>query len=116
MVKEITIDGKKVKLKATASTAARYRRFFGRDLIVDFKAIQEDQKNGTVTLEDCDRLQDLAYVLAWQAAKDDPEITIPDDPLDWLDTFEVFPMNEIFPIVMSLWMESMGTIAEPKKK
>ena len=35
MIREITIDGKSVPMKATASTAIRYRQWFNSDLLKD---------------------------------------------------------------------------------
>lgn len=117
MTVTISIDGKDVEFKATAGTATRYRRLFGRDLLTDFKEIKKNQDSPEgISLADCDKLTNLAYVMALQAAKDRNDIDFPADPMDWMDRFDVFPIGEILPAIMNLWTASMGVMAEPKKK
>ena len=117
MVQSITIDGKNVTFKATASTAIRYRSLFNRDLLEDFRAIEKKQTNhNELTLEDIDRLTFLAYIMARQAADENTEIKMPEDPLEWIDQFEVFPIADIYPVIVNLWRSSLGTISDPKKK
>lgn len=124
MIKILTIDGQKVPFMATASTVRRYRAKFHRDLLKDFTQLKtaygtaisnNDDASGDVqidlTSDMLEVFENLAYIMAKQA---DP--SIPDDPDEWMDMFSVFPINEVFPEVVSLWAASMGQLEEPKKK
>ena len=106
----VTIAGTPVELKATASTIRKYRNWFGRDLIQDFKMIQaEFNKGGEVTGEIIETVENLTYVMARQA---DPSITANID--DWLDQFESFPIEEFAADVVTLWAKSIQTTVDQK--
>ena len=93
MERNILINGKEVKFKATASTIIRYRNKFHSDLIADMNTIDLN----------------LSYTLAKQA-----DSMIADDPLEWLDTFEIFPIEEVMPQVVELWADSQKLSVEAK--
>lgn len=106
MEKVIRIDGRAVPFKATASFLLRYKNQFGRDALDEINRMQSEADNGRVDIE---TLYNMAWVLAKTA---DP--TIP-APLDWLDTFETFPIYEVFPQINSLIMESFRPSGNAKK-
>lgn len=106
----VTIAGTPVELKATASTIRKYRNWFGRDLINDFKLIHSEfSKGGEVSGEVIEMVENLTYVMARQA---DPSITANID--DWLDQFETFPIEEFAVDVVMLWVKSIQSNIEPK--
>lgn len=110
MRKTITIAGKDVELKATASTIRKYRNWFGRDLMVDFKKITKTAANGVeVTTDVIEIIEDLTYVMARQA---DP--SIPGNVDEWLDSFDAFPVQDFAIDVVALWAESLRVKIEPK--
>ena len=110
MRKTINIAGKEVELKATASTIRKYRNWFGRDLLVDFKKIQKASAKGAeATTDIMEIIEDLTYVMARQA---DPTIPVTVD--DWLDSFDAFPVQDFAIDVIKLWAESMNVKIEPK--
>ena len=110
MRKTINIAGKDVALKATASTIRKYRAWFGRDLLVDFKKIQKSSVGGAdATAEAIEIIEDLTYTMARQA---DP--SIPGDVDDWLDSFDAFPIQDFVIEVVSLWAESLQIEIELK--
>lgn len=110
MRKTINIAGKEVELKATASTLRKYRNWFGRDLLVDFKKIQKASAGGSeATTDVIEIIEDLTYVMARQA---DP--TVPGNVDDWLDSFDAFPIQEFAFDVISLWAESLKVNIESK--
>ena len=111
MRKTINIAGKDVELKATASTIRKYRNWFNRDLIHDFKALQTSFSSGAeVTTEMIEVIQNLTYVMARQA---DPTISGNID--DWLDSFEDgFPIQNFAVDVVTLWAESLQVKVESK--
>lgn len=111
MIRYIKIDGKNVLFKATASTLTRYANEFNEDALKAFFGAQDELKNsGGFSAESLRSMFNLAYIMAKQA---DPSIA--PDPMEWLDTFDVFDINDVMPQIIELWAESMGT-AVPSKK
>lgn len=111
MEKIIKIGEKEVKFKATASTTRKYREKFNRDMLVDFQALAPNLQDGQLTAGNLECFEDIAYIMAKQADE-----TIPDNPDDWLDIFEMFSIYEILPQLVSLWGDNMVTLENPKKK
>ncbi|HEE9032245.1 hypothetical protein [Bacillus cereus] len=116
MEKTITIDGKQVRLKATAATVKRYKAQFRRNLFADLMDLgaistltspdgsQQPLDMSNVDLSNVDF--ELIYDLTWLYAKTaDPNIP---DPMTWLDEFEEFSIEEIMPEVMELVQVTMG--------
>lgn len=111
MEKVINIDGKDVKFKATAGTIRHYRQRFGRDLLLDFQKLQKEASSGvTLSTGALTVFENLSFIMAKQA---DP--TIPDDPDEWLDGFEVFSIYAVLPEIVTLWTKSEVPTATPKK-
>ena len=110
MRKTINIAGKDVELKATASTIRKYRNWFGRDLLEDFKKIQKASVGGAeATTDVIEIIEDLTYVMARQA---DP--SLPGNVDDWLDSFDAFPIQDFAVDVVSLWAASLQVKIESK--
>lgn len=110
MEKIINIDGKEIKFKATAGLPIRYRNAFGTEYLGDLqkagltaKNLQEiavkSNKDGTdsLTVEEINNLSNIDisvfYQIAWAMAKT-ADNTIP-PLLDWLDSFDNFPIAVI---------------------
>lgn len=110
MTKTINVGDRAVVFKATASTITRYSSQFNRDVFADINTAQKEAKDGKFTTTSLISILNLAFIMAKQA-----DNSIPDNPEDWLDTFDVFPVEEVLPQVAELWAESMGaTIAQKK--
>ena len=109
MEKVIEISGKETKFKASATTTIRYRKMFGHDLIQDLNKIR-GTKEQTMTADVLEIFANFAYVMAKQADE-----SIPDDVWEWLDSYEVFPYETVYPQIMELWAKSLGTTVEIKK-
>ena len=101
----VNIDGKAVELKASAATFAKYRALFNNDLLKDFqrliKAFNEDEE---ITGEIVELVGNLTYVMAKQANPD----TVSNNAYDWLDQFEVFPIEEFAIDVIKLLAASLN--------
>lgn len=112
MQKELTIEGRKVLFKATAVTPIRYQERYGRDFLKDIQSYQKTAEGGEVLSTDilvmCMR---LAHTMAIQA-----DGTIPEDPYEWVDGFDTFPIDVIMPELIDLWMRSTISSAQLKKK
>lgn len=111
MEKTINVGGKEVKFKATASTTRKYRERFNRDLLVDFQALTPSLEKGELSASSLAVFENIAYIMARQA--DD---TIPNEPDEWLDEFDMFSIYEILPQLIALWGDNMLTLENPKKK
>ena len=98
----IKIDGKDVTFKSTGSAPLRYKMQFKRDFFADL--IKLDKAKNDITLIDLEVFYNIAWVYAKTA---DP--TIP-PPLEWLDTFDTFPIMEIMPKLQDIITSSLGTI------
>lgn len=112
MEKVLNINGKEVGFKATASTTKRYRQKFNRDLFRDIQLLIPKVNEGTeLNVADLECFMNIAYIMAWQY-----DNTIPSDPDEWLDQFEMFDIYFILPELIELWGLNMVEIEEPKKK
>lgn len=112
MQKTIMVSGKAVEFKATASTTRRYRQQFQRDLIADMqKLTSEVNAEGDMPVASLEMFENIAYIMAKQA--DD---SIPNNPDDWFDQFDMFSIYEVLPQIVELWNTNMISIEFPKKK
>lgn len=110
MRKTITIDGKDVELKATASTLRKYRNWFGRDLIHDFTKVRDTlERSQESSGEIIEIIQNLTYTMARQAND-----SIPASVDDWLDQFDTFPIEDIAYDVVIFWASSVKANVELK--
>ncbi|MEK3814255.1 hypothetical protein [Bacillus sp. FSL K6-1284] len=115
MEKTLTIDGRQVRFKSTAATVLRYKAQFGRDFFADLlkmAPLTKLQEQGVTTenmnLEvmnfiDFEVLYNIAWVLAKTADKTIAE------PVEWLDTFDEFPLMDILPELQELIEKALGT-------
>ena len=111
MEKVLTISGKEVGFKATASTTKRYRQKFNRDLFKDIEKLIPKVNEEQLGVDDLECFMDIAYIMAYQYNN-----TIPEDPDDWLDEFEMFDIYIILPQIIELWGLNMVELETPKKK
>lgn len=109
----ISINGKEVGFKATASTIKRYRRKFNKDFLKDIRELDKKTESGEVELssEDLECFERIAYIMAWQY-----DNTIPASPDDWLDQFEIFDIYYVLPQIVQLWHLNTVELETPKKK
>lgn len=108
MEKTLTIDGKQVTFKSTGATPLRYKQQFGRDFFADIMKMDKLAGKKKITVDDIALIDfEMFYNIAWVWAKT-ADKTIP-EPLDWLDTFDTFPMYEIIPEVQELLLNSLLT-------
>lgn len=125
MEKTLKIDGKSVKMRASALIPRLYRFRYKRDMIKDMsslrkayqkvnslpeEATEEEREEAQLSVLDLTIFENVAYVMAKHA--DD---SIPDTPEEWLDEFETFSIYEILPEIMELWALSNATTSQAKK-
>lgn len=117
MDREVTIDGKQIKFRATARTPRLYRGIIGRDMIADMNKLMkayDRKKKGEDELDviDLQIFEDVAYIMARQASPDMEEKTAD----DWLDTFDMFSIYEVLPHILELWAINTKQTSQSKKK
>lgn len=111
MERVISIGEKAVGFKATASTVRRYREKFNRDLFRDIQKLIPDMNKGELGADDLECFMNIAYIMALQY-----DNTIPSDPDEWLDQFEMFDIYIVLPQIIELWGLNTEQIETPKKK
>ena len=108
IVKDIEIDGKNVKFRASATVPRLYRRFFNRDIFTDMQKLADQQEkaeknNEKFKIEDLEMFENVAFVMAKHA---DPKQ--PDNPDEWLEQFDTFSIYVVLPQILELWCLQIG--------
>ena len=142
MERTILIDGKEVRLRASASIPRLYRIKFRRDIIHDMafisKALDKSLRARKAATEQAESKTDAKEETAGQAvaleASDIPlealtmfenvaylmakhaDPTVPSDPEEWLDGFETFSIYQVFPVIQEMWEVNLQTKSVPVKK
>ena len=123
MEKTITIDGREVRLRASAAIPRLYRIKFRRDILQDMqtikkaveKSVQENAQEGgqmsSIPLEALELFENVSYLMAKHA---DP--AVPSTVEEWLDGFETFSIYTVFPAIEELWMANVQQLSTPAKK
>ena len=115
MEKTINIDGKEVRLRATAAVPRLYRIKFWRDIMQDLAKLAAAYEKATTEQEqlaatDLGLFESVAYIMAKHA---DP--SIPDSPEEWLDEFSTFSIYQVLPKIIELWGLNVQTDVSSKK-
>lgn len=112
MEKVIKVGDKDIRFRATGATMRIYRQRFQRDILQDMQHLQKQRDSGKeFSAEALMCFENIAYVMAKQA---DPGI--PDDPDEWLDSFDVFSIYQVLPQIFELWGINNISISSSKKK
>lgn len=123
MEKTIMIDGREVRLRASAAIPRLYRIKFRRDILQDMqtikkaveKSVQENAQEGgqmsSIPLEALELFENVSYLMAKHA---DP--AVPSTVEEWLDSFETFSIYTVFPTIEELWMANVQQLSTPAKK
>ena len=123
MEKTIMIDGREVRLRASAAIPRLYRIKFRRDILQDMQTIkkavekftrenaQEGGQRSSIPLEALELFENVSYLMAKHA---DP--AVPPTVEEWLDGFETFSIYTVFPAIEELWMANVQQLSTPAKK
>ena len=105
--KIIKIDGIEIPMRASASSPRTYRQVFGKDLFMELDKLRNAYANeGEVDLE---VIENMAYLFAYQANEEIPDIDT------WLDQFVMTSIYEALPQILELWGENEKTNSKEKK-
>ena len=102
MQRTIKLDEQDVRVEMSADTLRVYRQEYGRDLLLDIMAMQEQL--------DMEVIENLFYIAAKAA---DPEIP---DINTWLSRFSLFALYRGGKELMAMWREENKTLTQRKKK
>ena len=114
--KTVTICGKEVCFRSSASVPRLYRAKFGRDIFKDLSKLEKayrekgSEETSTMEIEDLEIFENVAYIMAFHA---DP--TIPKTIDEWLEEFDMFSIYEILPEILELWGTNLIADVEAKK-
>ena len=123
MEKTIMIDGREVRLRASAAIPRLYRIKFRRDILQDMQTIKkavekssrENAQDGgqmsSIPLEALELFENVSYLMAKHA---DP--AVPPTVEEWLDGFETFSIYTVCPAIEELWMANVQQLSTPAKK
>lgn len=127
MEKIVMIDGKEVRMRASALIPRLYRFKFGRDMVSDMRqlekqyrkiknlpkeATEEEKRDAQLSVTDLTIFENVAYLFVKHA---DPQ-NVPDTPEEWLDNLDgVFDVYQVLPTVMEMWKHNMGQTSTLKK-
>lgn len=106
MERTLTIDDREITFKATAKTPLLYKQLLGKDLLKDIQRVQGNTTDDAAL----EVFSNLAYVMAWQADPDIPDLD------DWLDSFGMFSLYTALPQLSDMWNAEMKTTVVSKKK
>lgn len=102
METKIRLDEQDVRVRMNAGTLRVYRDTFGRDLLQDMIAMQDQL--------DMEVLENLLYITAKAVDPDLPSIE------DWLSGFTTFAVYGAAQQLLKLWREENKTLSRRKKK
>lgn len=113
MEKTILISGVPVQFKCTGAFLLHFKRLTGKDPIKEIVKLEtifskKDKKNQKVKFEDIsiDDLE-MLYEIAWVLAKTANNDIL--DMLDWIDSFDEFPIGDIISELVELLQKAFTT-------
>lgn len=108
ITKTIEVDGKNVTFRASAMIPRLYRLKFRRDIYADMRKLmkgfdaEKKDDNGELSdmeIENLEIFENVAYIMAKHG---DPD-NVPNDPDEWLESFNTFSIYMILPSLIELW-------------
>lgn len=114
--KTLTISGKEVRFRSSATVPRLYRIKFKRDIFKDLAKLKKSYKDkasedgSALEIEDLEIFENVAYIMAFHA-----DHSIPGTIDEWLDQFEMFSIYEVLPEILELWGTNLMTEVESKK-
>lgn len=103
MERTIDIAGKPTKFKSSGAVPLRYKAQFARDFFIDILSMTG--KGGKVDANSInfEVFYNIAWVLAKTADKEIPDL------MEWLDSFDAFPIEEVLTGIQDLLTASIST-------
>lgn len=108
--KTLTISGKEVRFRSSATVPRLYRIKFKCDIFKDLAKLEKSYKDkasedgSALEIEDLEIFENVAYIMAFHA-----DHSIPGTIDEWLDQFEMFSIYEVLPEILDLWGTNLMT-------
>lgn len=113
MEKTINVCGKDVVFKSSGSLPLRYKMQFKKDFFADIINLEKSYSDNSKTEINFDEFDsEIVYNICWTLAKI-ADNCIP-SPLEWLDTFDSFPLMDILPEIQDLLISSITSTKQLK--
>lgn len=110
MERIIELEGKEIGLKCTAGTVRAYRIEYGRDLIQDMTAIEQQLlEDQMLTQENTGIAENVLYMFAKQYDSNIPSLP------EWLDGFSPYFVFSAIGAAIVMWRENLMTLSSAKK-
>ncbi len=116
MTRTVTIDGREVTFRASASIPRLYRIKFHRDIMQDMVRIKNavetaNAGDSPIPMECLEMFENVSYLMARHADQ-----TVPGTVEEWLDGFDTFSIYAVFPVISEMWEANVRTMSVPAKK
>ena len=116
MTRTVTIDGREVTFRASASIPRLYRIKFHRDIMQDMVRIKNAMETANavdspIPMECLEMFENVSYLMARHADQ-----TVPGTVEEWLDGFDTFSIYAVFPVISEMWEANVRTMSVPAKK
>jgi len=113
--KTVSINGKEVTFKSSATIPRLYRLKFRRDIFKDLARLEKSyqkREDGEeqLEIEDLEIFENVAYIMALHANPN-----IPDTIDEWLEQYEMFSIYEVLPEILILWGLNLESDVTAKK-
>ena len=113
MESTIKIDGKPVKVKATAQTPRLYLSIFKTDMLKDLMKLNSVSDEEGLTTEAVEIFERACFVMAKQAHDPTTEGVNYDE---WVDRWSMLGLYQALPEIYHVWGISAQTTVQAKKK
>lgn len=112
MKKTVTIGDHEIDMETSGAIPRMYRRTFGSDLLIQTDKFRKRAKGKEVQMEpeDIEMFENMAWIFAYHADPDIPEID------KWLQQFEPADILLAAPQIIDLWNAETKTTSKLKKK
>ena len=127
MERAVNINGKVMRMRASALIPRLYRYKFGRDAIADMMSLKkaydkakalpdtatdEERREAQFSALDLTIFENMAWIMMKHAGED-----VGDSPEEWLDSVDgIFSIYEFLPQIIDLWQMNQATTSTPRKK
>lgn len=127
MERAVNINGKEMRMRASALIPRLYRYKFGRDAIADMlslkraydkaaalpdTATEEERREAQFSALDLTIFENMAWIMLKHAGEE-----VGDSPDEWLDSIDgIFSIYEFLPEIIDLWQMNQATTSKPRKK
>ena len=114
--KTLTISGKDVRFRSSATVPRLYRIKFKRDIFKDLAKLETSYKDkasedgSALEIEDLEIFENVAYIMAFHA-----DHSIPDTNAERTAQVDMFSIYEVLPEILELWGTNLMTEVESKK-